>query len=155
MCIWWTRFGRTHLPFCRAPRCTTDTLKTWAPRGKQGTKIYWCTSWRLISTNDTKPAPTDRCMTLSILHFYFESFNRFVSSALTSSSTCSKVITRHHPPSCSLHTTHTQVHLLKIYHTNLMSDHTGEFITVFCWIIHLEEMEIIVWRLVWIIFSLA
>lgn len=38
--------------------------------------------------------------------FYFGSFNQFVSSALTSSSTRSKVITLHYPPSCSLHATH-------------------------------------------------
>lgn len=38
---------------------------------------------------------------------YFRSFSQFVSSALTSSSTHSKVITLHYPPSCSLHTTHT------------------------------------------------
>lgn len=43
--------------------------------------------------------------------FYFGNFNKFVSSALTSSSTRSKVITLHYQPSCSLHTTH--VHLIE------------------------------------------
>lgn len=77
--------------------------------------------------------------------FYFGSFNQFVSSALTSSSTRSKVITLHYPSSCSLHTTHTLTFTeLRICHTDLMSDHIGEFITVFGWVICLQVMEIIV-----------
>lgn len=74
--------------------------------------------------------------------FCFGSFNQFVSSALTSSSTRSKVITLHYPSSCSLHTTLTFTEL-RICHTDLMSGHKGEFITVFGWVICLQVMEII------------
>lgn len=129
-------FGRTHLPFHWALCCTTT------PWRREHLEESMGPSWEYINAHrDDSYPPVTRSQhrRTATWHppfftFYFRSFNQFVSSALTSSSTRSKVITRHYPPSWSLHTTHTHTltfTLLKICLTNLMSDHIGEFITVF------------------------
>lgn len=66
---------------------------------------------------------------------YFRSFSQFVSSALTSSSTHSKVITLHYPPSCSLHTTHSHLHLIENLSTNLVPPY--RWIQNYFWLGHL------------------